>query len=56
MTRNIFLGADLSPALTANSFPAFTAANGAILREVEATDFPRRAIGLRKRSSRRNRT
>ena len=46
MTRNIFLGADLSPALNANSFPAFTAANGAILREVEATDFPRRAIGL----------
>ncbi|HEX5955698.1 MAG TPA: endonuclease/exonuclease/phosphatase family protein, partial [Solirubrobacterales bacterium] len=46
MTRNIFLGADLSPALNANSFPAFTAANGAILREVEATDFPRRVIGL----------
>jgi Endonuclease/Exonuclease/phosphatase family len=46
MTRNIYLGADLSPALNANSFPAFTAANGAILREVEATDFPRRVIGL----------
>jgi Endonuclease/Exonuclease/phosphatase family len=46
MTRNIFLGADLGPALRATSFPAFTAANGAILREVEATDFPRRAIGL----------
>ena len=46
MTRNIFLGADLGPALNANSFPAFTAANGSILREVDATDFPRRAIGL----------
>ena len=46
MTRNIFLGADLGPALNANSFQAFTAANGAILREVDATDFPRRAIGL----------
>ena len=46
MTRNIFLGADLGPALNANSFQVFTAANGAILREVEATDFPRRAIGL----------
>jgi Endonuclease/Exonuclease/phosphatase family len=46
MTRNIYLGADLTPALNANSFPAFAAANGAILREVEATDFPRRVIGL----------
>jgi hypothetical protein len=46
MTRNIFLGADLGPALSATSFPEFTAANGAILHEVEQTDFPRRAIGL----------
>lgn len=46
MTRNIFLGADLTPALNAGSFEEFTAANGAILHEVEQTDFPRRAFGL----------
>jgi hypothetical protein len=46
MTRNLFLGADLSPALAATSFQEFTAANGQILAEVDKTDFPRRAIGL----------
>lgn len=46
MTRNIYLGADLSPALNANTFKEFTAANGDILEEVDRTDFPRRAIGL----------
>lgn len=46
MTRNIFLGADLGPALNATSFQQFTAANGDILEEVDRTDFPRRAIGL----------
>ncbi|MGH2988018.1 MAG: endonuclease/exonuclease/phosphatase family protein [Solirubrobacterales bacterium] len=46
MTRNIFLGADLTPALTAPNAQEFVRANGAILREVDQTDFPRRAIGL----------
>jgi endonuclease/exonuclease/phosphatase family metal-dependent hydrolase len=46
MTRNIFLGADLAPALNATSFNEFTAANGAILAEVDATNFPLRAKGL----------
>ena len=46
MTRNIFLGADLSPGLNATTFNEFTAANGAILAEVEATNFPLRAQGL----------
>ena len=46
MTRNIFLGADLSPALDAKNFNQFTAANGEILREVDHTDFPLRAQGL----------
>ena len=46
MTRNLFLGADLGPALNADTFNEFTAANGAILREVDRTDFPRRAKGL----------
>ncbi len=48
MTRNLFLGADLGPALASNSFQEFTAANGAILREVDHTDFPKRAKGLAK--------
>jgi endonuclease/exonuclease/phosphatase family metal-dependent hydrolase len=46
MTRNIFLGADLSLALNAGSFPEFTAANDTILDEVDATNFPLRAKGL----------
>lgn len=46
MTRNLFLGADLGPALSSTSFNEFTAANGAILAEVDKTDFPRRSIGL----------
>ena len=43
MTRNIFLGADLGPALAAGSPAEFFEANGEILREVDLTDFPRRA-------------
>ena len=46
MTRNLFLGADLGPALNANDFTEFVAANGAILREVDRTNFPTRAKGL----------
>jgi hypothetical protein len=46
MTRNLFLGADLRPALDATSCEGFTSAAGAILREVDQSDFPRRAIGL----------
>lgn len=46
MTRNLFLGADLSPALSAQGFQAFIEANGEIFREVDLTDFPRRAEGL----------
>src|SRR5262245_2157570 len=46
MTRNIFLGADLGPALNATSAQGFIAANGAILREVDQTNFPLRAQGL----------
>jgi hypothetical protein len=46
MTRNIFLGADLTPALNSTTAEEFIRANGAILREVDQTDFPRRAIGL----------
>jgi endonuclease/exonuclease/phosphatase family metal-dependent hydrolase len=46
MTRNIFLGADLGPALAANTFKQFTRANGNILAEVDQTNFPLRAQAL----------
>jgi endonuclease/exonuclease/phosphatase family metal-dependent hydrolase len=46
MTRNLYLGADLGPAIGAPSLDAFVAANGQILREVSANDFPTRAKGL----------
>jgi hypothetical protein len=46
MTRNLYLGADLGPAIGAPSLEAFVAANGQILREVTANDFPTRAAGL----------
>ena len=48
MTRNLYLGADLAPAIGAPSLEAFVAANGQILREVTANDFPVRAKGLAK--------
>jgi endonuclease/exonuclease/phosphatase family metal-dependent hydrolase len=46
MTRNLYLGADLGPAIAAPSLEAFVAANGQILREVTANNFPLRAKGL----------
>jgi endonuclease/exonuclease/phosphatase family metal-dependent hydrolase len=46
MTRNLYLGADLTPAIEAKSPEEFVAANGQILREVTANNFPTRAKGL----------
>jgi endonuclease/exonuclease/phosphatase family metal-dependent hydrolase len=46
MTRNLYLGADLTPAIGAKSLTELVAANGKILREVTANDFPTRAEGL----------
>lgn len=46
MTRNIYLGADLTPAIAAKSTNEFVEANGQILREVTANNFPVRAKGL----------
>jgi endonuclease/exonuclease/phosphatase family metal-dependent hydrolase len=46
MTRNLYLGADLAPAIGASGLGPFTEATGQILREVTANDFPVRARGL----------
>jgi hypothetical protein len=46
MTRNVYLGADLAPAIGAKSLDEFVTATGQILREVTANDFPTRAKGL----------
>jgi endonuclease/exonuclease/phosphatase family metal-dependent hydrolase len=48
MTRNLYLGADLGPALASKTQAEFFEANGAIYRQVEATNFPVRAKGLAK--------
>lgn len=46
MTRNLFLGADLSEALASTTPAQFFTANGGILRQVTQTNFPVRAKGL----------
>jgi endonuclease/exonuclease/phosphatase family metal-dependent hydrolase len=46
MTRNLYLGAVLDPAVEAESPEELAAADGEILREVVANDFPTRAKGL----------
>jgi endonuclease/exonuclease/phosphatase family metal-dependent hydrolase len=46
MTRNIYLGADLGPAIAATTPDELSTANGQILREVVHNDFPTRAKGL----------
>jgi endonuclease/exonuclease/phosphatase family metal-dependent hydrolase len=46
MTRNLYLGADLTPAIQSTSIGGFIEANGEILRTVDASDFPVRAKGL----------
>jgi Endonuclease/Exonuclease/phosphatase family len=46
MTRNLYLGADLGPAIGAPDLNAFVEANGGILRQTTATNFPTRVKGL----------
>jgi endonuclease/exonuclease/phosphatase family metal-dependent hydrolase len=48
MTRNVYLGADLGPAIEAKGVSAFVAATGEVLRQVTANDFAVRAKGLAK--------
>jgi len=46
MTRNLYLGADLGPAIRATSTNDFIRKNGQILRDVDTNNFPVRAKGL----------
>ena len=46
MTRNLYLGADLTPAIQATSTNDFVDANGQIVRDVDTNNFPTRAKGL----------
>ena len=46
MTRNLYLGADLNPAIQAASSNDFIDANGQIVRDVDTNNFPVRAKGL----------
>ena len=46
MTRNLYLGANLTPAIGAEDLEDLVDANGQILREVTLNDFPTRAEGL----------
>src|SRR5262245_17906743 len=48
MTRNVFLGADLGPALNATTLDGAVNAGGVILKEVDDTKFPERAVPLAK--------
>ncbi|GAA4578263.1 hypothetical protein GCM10023176_53780 [Micromonospora coerulea] len=43
LTRNLFLGGDLTPSIGAPTLPAFLAANAALLGHVDRVDFPARA-------------
>jgi endonuclease/exonuclease/phosphatase family metal-dependent hydrolase len=46
MTRNLYLGADLTPVIGATDLASLVASGGAVLRQVTATNFPVRAKGL----------
>lgn len=46
MTRNIYLGADLAPAIESDTLEELVTASGVIFRQVLANDFPTRAEGL----------
>ena len=48
MTRNLFLGADLAPAINAPGIPEAINGAGTVWNEVQATKFPERAVPLAK--------
>lgn len=48
MTRNVYLGADLSPALLAPTLPGAVDGGGVIVNEVDSTNFAERAVPLAK--------
>lgn len=46
MTRNLYLGADLTPAITASTIPQVLAAGSQVFSTVQRTSFPERAVAL----------
>src|SRR5688500_9160813 len=48
MSRNVYLGADLSPAIQAADIPSAIDGAGAIYNEVDRTNSPQRAVPLAK--------
>lgn len=48
MSRNLYLGADLIPLASAADLPAFEQTAAQVWRNVQATDFPKRATALAK--------
>jgi len=48
MTRNLYLGADLAPVITAQTKEAFEAAAQKALAQIAASNFPERAVALAK--------
>jgi hypothetical protein len=54
MTRNLYLGADLSPGTSATNFQELVNAAGQIINQVDENDFPTRAKGLAQEIINRN--
>ncbi len=46
MTRNVYLGADLGPGLAANDLDELADGGGQVVNQVDATNFPLRAVAL----------